>query len=362
MRPGLDTQARRVTRQPPWRSFVDVIMKRSIAGGESGGGVGKMSGVGRLILPRNLVRAAEGEGWQGWLATALPAALGQVLQMWSLTVGEPFQPGGQTAWVAPARDAGPGTPRAPGLVLKIGWPHADAAHEADGLRAWAGNGAVRLRAAHDFGDATALLIERCVPGAPLSRQPNPNRTRWSPRCCAGSGSSPNAGHPFSSLQLMCQRWAERVRAARRGTRPGTPGPRPGPGGHRAVPRASGHRDQPGPALHRPARRQRAGRRAGAMAGHRPQAARRRPGLRPAPAHAELRRAAAGRPARAWPGGWPACSAWTRTACWLWLFARCVQESPQWPSLAAAARSPAPQARVPLRAPVSWRPRCRRRPG
>ena len=35
--------------------------------------------------------------------------------MWSLTVGEPFQAGGQTAWVAPARDASDA-----GLVLKIG--------------------------------------------------------------------------------------------------------------------------------------------------------------------------------------------------------------------------------------------------
>ena len=149
-----------------------------------------MSRVGRVILPRNLVAAAEGEGRQGWLATALPAALGQVRQIWSLTIGEPFQPGGQTAWVAPALDASGAR-----LVLKIAWPHADAAHEADGLRAWAGNGAVRLRAAHDFGDATALLIERCVPGTPLSRRPNPTRTRWSPRCCAGSGSSPNPGTP-----------------------------------------------------------------------------------------------------------------------------------------------------------------------
>ena len=126
--------------------------------------------MGRLILPGNLVAAAEAEGRHGWLVTALPAALGQVVPMWSLTVGEPFQPGGQTAWVAPARDES-----GAGLVLKIAWPHQDAAHEADGLRAWAGKGVVRLRAAHDFGDATALLIERCLPGTPLSRRPEPEQ-------------------------------------------------------------------------------------------------------------------------------------------------------------------------------------------
>ena len=156
-----------------------------------------------MILPRNLVAAAEGEGRQGWLATALPAALGQVCQIWSLTIGEPFQPGGQTAWVAPAMDASGAR-----LVLKIAWPHADAAHEADGLRAWAGNGAVRLRAAHDFGDAAALLIERCVPGTPLSRRPEPDQDTVVAALLRRLWIEPEPGHPFSSLQLMCGRWAE----------------------------------------------------------------------------------------------------------------------------------------------------------
>ncbi len=50
--------------------------------------------MGRLVLPGKLVAAAEAEGRRDWLATALPTALGQALKMWSLTVGEPFQPGG----------------------------------------------------------------------------------------------------------------------------------------------------------------------------------------------------------------------------------------------------------------------------
>jgi streptomycin 6-kinase len=159
--------------------------------------------VGRLTLPRNLVAAAEAEGRQGWLVTALPAALGQVVPMWSLTVGEPFQPGGQTAWVAPARDAS-----GAGLVLKIAWPHPDAAHEADGLRAWAGNGAVRLRAAHDFGDATALLIERCLPGTPLSRRPEPEQDLVVAALLRRLWIEPDREHPFRSLQLMCRQWAD----------------------------------------------------------------------------------------------------------------------------------------------------------
>ena len=120
----------------------------------------------RLAVPQNLAEAAEGEGRRQWLTAVLPEIVGRARKRWSLTVGEPFQPGGQTAWVAPVRDAA-----GVDLVLKVAWPHPEAAHEADGLRAWAGYGAVRLHAAHDFGAAHALLIERCLPGTELSRRP-----------------------------------------------------------------------------------------------------------------------------------------------------------------------------------------------
>src|SRR5579863_7639461 len=119
----------------------------------------------RWPVPRNLAEAARGEARQAWLMS-LPVLVGQAADLWSLTVGAPFQPGGSTAWVAPARDAA-----GAGLVLKIAWPHPEAAHEAAGLRAWAGRAAIRLHAAHDFGVARALLVERCQPGAALSARP-----------------------------------------------------------------------------------------------------------------------------------------------------------------------------------------------
>ena len=53
-----------------------------------------------MALPRNLVAAADEEGRTAWLAT-LPATIERLARAWSLTVGAPFQPGGQTAWVAP---------------------------------------------------------------------------------------------------------------------------------------------------------------------------------------------------------------------------------------------------------------------
>jgi streptomycin 6-kinase len=51
-------------------------------------------------------------------------------------------------------------------VLKIQFPDRESEHEASALAAWDGAGAVRL-VAHDP-QRRALLIERCVPGTPLS--------------------------------------------------------------------------------------------------------------------------------------------------------------------------------------------------
>jgi streptomycin 6-kinase len=158
----------------------------------------------RLVLPHNLAEAAESEGRHLWLTTVLPEIVAQARNRWSLTVGEPFQPGGQTAWVAPARDAA-----GAGLVLKVAWPHPEAAHEADGLRAWAGHGAVRLYAAHDFGEAQALLIERCLPGTELSSRPEPEQDTVVATLLRRLWIQPARGSPFESLERMCHRWADR---------------------------------------------------------------------------------------------------------------------------------------------------------
>ena len=158
----------------------------------------------RLALPQNLAEAAESEGRRQWLTTVLPEIVGRARKRWSLTVGEPFQPGGQTAWVAPVRDAAGAD-----LVLKVAWPHPEAAHEADGLRAWAGHGAVRLHAAYDFGAAHALLIERCRPGTELSCRPEPEQDTVIAALLRRLWISPGRGHPFVSLEQMCRSWADR---------------------------------------------------------------------------------------------------------------------------------------------------------
>jgi streptomycin 6-kinase len=160
--------------------------------------------MGRLVLPRNLVDPAGRADWAQWLATTLPQAIAQARGLWSLTLSDPFQPGGHTAWVAPARD-GAGEE----LALKVVWPHPEAAHEADGLRAWAGNGAVQLRAVQEFDGAVALLLERCVPGAPLARRAEPEQDLVIAGLLRRMWITPAERHPFQPLRVMCADWADR---------------------------------------------------------------------------------------------------------------------------------------------------------
>lgn len=96
-----------------------------------------------------------------WL-TALPRQVEETAADWGLELGEPYLPGGQCAWVAPASNTAGDQ-----LVLKVGWRHREAEHEADALRFWDGDGAVGCLATRSLEDTTALLLERCVPGMQL---------------------------------------------------------------------------------------------------------------------------------------------------------------------------------------------------
>jgi streptomycin 6-kinase len=139
-----------------------------------------------------------------WLA-ALPELVAEIASGWELELGNPYLPGGQCAWVAPARN-----PAGHQLVLKVGWYHREAAHEAEGLRHWDGDGAVRCFATRQLDNTTALLLERCTPGRQLGKSaPEPEqdeiiagllRRLWA--------RAPQAGHPFSSLEEMCNEWAD----------------------------------------------------------------------------------------------------------------------------------------------------------
>ncbi|MGZ4256980.1 MAG: aminoglycoside phosphotransferase family protein, partial [Gaiellaceae bacterium] len=78
-------------------------------------------------------------------------------ERWGLTLGEPFAGGFASELVAPAGED---------AVLKVQTPHRESEHEAAALELWDGDGAIRLLR-HDA-EAHALLLERCVPGTPLS--------------------------------------------------------------------------------------------------------------------------------------------------------------------------------------------------
>jgi streptomycin 6-kinase len=143
-----------------------------------------------------------------WLQE-LPGLVDELTSELGLELGEPFTPGGQCAWVAPAR-----TRQREDLVLKVGWRHREAEHEADALRFWDGDGAIRCMETRTRPGTTALLIERCRPGRQLKDSvPEPDqdvviagvlRRLWR--------RVPGPGHPFDTLSDMCDAWASEFEA------------------------------------------------------------------------------------------------------------------------------------------------------
>ncbi|MFJ2757273.1 aminoglycoside phosphotransferase family protein [Nocardioides sp. NPDC087217] len=103
-------------------------------------------------LPDSFVAlAANGPDWAAWL-DRLPGLVRDLLEEWSLRPeGEATH--GSTALVMPVRTADDEA-----AVLKIGWPHWEAEHEALALQTWGGRGAVRLLRADP--KRFALLLER----------------------------------------------------------------------------------------------------------------------------------------------------------------------------------------------------------
>lgn len=124
-------------------------------------GAGEGDAAGAPLVPSGLPVVSEmGKTASGraWLA-GLPGLIAEFRDRWSLRLGPPIH-GGSCSWVAPAT-----LPDGGQAVLKLTWPHREAAGEATGLRTWGGNGAVRLLAADE--QRYALLVERCRPGTEL---------------------------------------------------------------------------------------------------------------------------------------------------------------------------------------------------
>jgi streptomycin 6-kinase len=157
----------------------------------------------RFVIPEDLAQAAAREGREDWLAE-LPVLVARVAVGWRIEVDDPFLPGGATAWVAPARDD-----TGDDLVLKVCWPHPEAAHEADGLRTWDGAGAVRLYRADELAEATVLLLERCRPGTQLRALAPDEHDLVVASLLRRLWIEPPPGHCFRPLSEMCDYWAGR---------------------------------------------------------------------------------------------------------------------------------------------------------
>ncbi|MEU3708886.1 aminoglycoside phosphotransferase family protein [Streptomyces catenulae] len=154
-----------------------------------------------LTMLRTVRRTADGRSW----LARLPELVRAAEERWGLRLGAPYD-GGSCSWVAPAT-----LPDGAPAVLKVGLPHREADGEAPALRAWAGEGAVRLL---DHDPALgALLIERCAPGTPLAAAPLPPEERLTLAAEVLRGlwavPRPADGGP-ESMVAVCDEWAALV--------------------------------------------------------------------------------------------------------------------------------------------------------
>jgi streptomycin 6-kinase len=130
-----------------------------------------------------------------WLER-VPTLLDECVAEWGLRLGDPYEAG--AAGYTVRADLPDGT-RA---VLKLIYPHREAEQEAEALRVWDGDGAVRLLA-HDP-ERWAMLLERCEPGIELAHSP-PGEVLTVmidllPRLCK------RAGAPFYTLAEEVKWW------------------------------------------------------------------------------------------------------------------------------------------------------------
>jgi len=128
----------------------------------------------------------------------------ELAELWELRLEAPF-PGGNASLALPVRQAD-----GSGAVLKLNFPEAVTAHEADALAWWNGSGAARLLAVDRERDA--LLVELCEPGTQLWDEDEETafvaaagvlRRLWRPA---------SAEHPFRLLADEARRWLEELPA------------------------------------------------------------------------------------------------------------------------------------------------------
>jgi len=168
-----------------------------------------------IVIPEWLraARAGSADG-RAWLKL-LPGLVENACARWRLEVSGPPYLGGVCGWVAPVLRAD-GSP----AVLKITWPHPEAATEPAALRWWDGAGSIRLLAEHL--DEWAMLLEACVPGTPLreTEVPTADGLKIAAEVLTGLWSRGIPADPaiFDAMPQVCDRWADTaaLRADRHG--------------------------------------------------------------------------------------------------------------------------------------------------
>ncbi len=118
-----------------------------------------------LVPPEFAAGIVEDNGSEGraWIER-LPQLVAEACQRWSVSVSGPSMHG-VAGLVVPVR-ASDGTES----VLKVSWPHEEAAPESAALRCWNGRGAVQLLA--DDAATWTLLLERLDPTRTLESLPD----------------------------------------------------------------------------------------------------------------------------------------------------------------------------------------------
>jgi streptomycin 6-kinase len=161
-----------------------------------------------FLLPSRLAESMvspNNEELADWVEL-LPSTICELVDRWSLELDEPYEPGGACSWVAPARRRD-GTE----VVLKVGFRHPEAEHEAEALYFWDGAGVVLLYESHRTEQTCALLLERCTPGTPLSQAcPEPEQDEIIAAFLRRLWKVPAPGHSFRPLQTMCDQWVDEM--------------------------------------------------------------------------------------------------------------------------------------------------------
>jgi len=167
-----------------------------------------------FVVPEHLARSAAADREMSAWLPGLDDRVRDVAARWDLEVGTPYEPGGNTAWVAPARTRG-----GDDVVLKVGRRHPEAEHEAEALRLWDGRGAVRLLRHESSDDTLSFLLERCEPGTALTSRPEPEQDEVIAAVLRRTWSTPIDPTPFRPLRELCRIWSDAT-VERAAARPG----------------------------------------------------------------------------------------------------------------------------------------------